>query len=121
MQPRVVIVIFAMLCAGGTFALAQQTEVPVMFGVDAEFETCAWGQITKAAAVRAGPGIGYRKIGDLKAGAGVTMFGDKGDWIGIVYGTESQQDCPPRKTDKAYDGPGKSGWVLKKYVKLIAG
>jgi hypothetical protein len=111
----------AILCGGSALVLAQKAAVPVMYGVDAEFETCGWGQISKATTVRSGPGTGYSKTGDLKAGAGVTMFGDKGDWIGIAYGSESMVDCPPRKTDKAYDGPGKSGWVLKKHVRLVAG
>ena len=121
MKLKAAIVVLAMLCTGGTLALAQQAAVPVMYGVDADFETCGWGQISKATAVRAGPGTGYLKTGEVKAGAGVTMFGEKGDWIGIAYGSDGQEDCPPRKKDKAYDGPSKSGWVQKKYLRLVAG
>ena len=91
-----------------------------MVKADGDFDTCAVGEITKASAIRAGPGIGYRKIDTLKVGDLVWMFGGKVDWVGVAYGSD-EIECSPIKKDKAYDGPGKSGWVQKKNVRLMAG
>ena len=119
-KPGPIIVMLILLCAGGTLALAQQAAVPVMVKADGDFDTCGVGEISGAVAVRAGPGIGHRKIGNLNAGARVWMFDEKDGWIGLAYGSDDIE-CSPIEKDKAYDGPGKSGWVLKKFVRLLAG
>ena len=120
MKPRDLILVVALVCAGGTFALAQQAAVPVMVRTDGDMDTCGVGTISEVTAVRAGPGIGHRQIDGLTTGARVWMFDEKDDWVGVAYGSENIE-CSPIKQDKAYDGPGKSGWVHRKFVRLIAG
>ena len=101
---------------------ASKAAVPVMVIVNPGLDTCAWGEITKAAAVRSGPGIGYPKIDALKTGTGAWLYENKGDWHGIAYGPEADEvGCLPSEKDKAYDGPGKSGWIHKKHLGEIAG
>ena len=71
-------------------------------------------------AVRAGPGTTYPMTDKLRPGTRVWMFDEQGDWIGVAYGSD-EIECSPIKQDKAYNGPGKSGWVYRKYVRLVAG
>ena len=106
---------------------AQDAGVPIMVRADGDLDTCGVGQVTglnpkgdNFLAVRAGPGASYKIRDKLSSGMRVWMFDQKGNWIGVVYGSK-EIGCPPIKRDKVYDGPGKSGWVYKKYVRLIAG
>ena len=55
-------IMVAILCGGSALVVAQKAEVPVMFGVDPEFETCSWGEITKTPDLCA-PCAGRRKSG----------------------------------------------------------
>ena len=99
---------------------AQPKAVSVTIKADGDFDTCGLGQTTAAAAGHAGPDASYNKTDTLKSGTRVWMFEEKGEWIGVAYGAD-EIECSPIKKDKAYDGPGKSGWVGKKYIKLLAG
>lgn len=107
--------------------IAEQPDVPVMVRADGDMDTCALGQVSglnpkgdNFLAVRAGPGSNNKMIDKLFTGDRVWMFDHKADWIGVAYGSD-EIECSPIKNDKVYDGPGKSGWVHKKYVQLIAG
>lgn len=101
-------------------SLAAQDAVPVMVRADGNLDTCALGETTAATAVRAGPGTSHRKTDTLEAGTRVWMFDEKDGWLGLAYGSD-EIECPPVGHDKAYDGPGRSGWVKKHRVRLLAG
>ena len=108
-------------------ALAGDLKEPVMIIADGDLDTCGVGKVTglnpkgdNFLAVRAGPGAKFKLLDKIHTDDLVWMFQDKGDWIGIVYGSDDIS-CSPVKADKPYDGPGKQGWVFKKYITLIAG
>ena len=115
---RSILVFLTILFSG--LALAQDKAIPVMIRADGDLDTCSMGKVATATEVRAGPGKAHRATGKLAAGASVWMFDERGDWIGIAYGV-AEIECSPIKKTKAYDGPGKSGWVPKKSLRLLAG
>ncbi len=115
------------LAMPGGAGRAQQPDIPVMVRADGDWDTCALGQVSglnpkgdNFLAVRSGPGSSYKMIDKLHTGDRVWMFDRKGDWIGVAYGA-AEIECSPIKKDKAYDGPGRPGWVHKKFVTLLAG
>ena len=94
---------------------------------DGDLDTCALGRVKglnprgdNFLAVRAGPGTRHKMIDKLHTGDEVWMFDRKGDWIGIAYGA-SDISCSPIKADRRYRGPGKTGWVHKAFIEVIAG
>ncbi len=112
--------------AGGP-VFAADPVVPVMEIADGDLDTCAFGNVSglnpggdNFLAVRAGPGTNYRMLDKIHTGEKVWLFSHKGDWIGIVYGVE-EVECSPVKADRPYKGPGKTGWVHKKFITLVAG
>ncbi len=115
--------------AGG--AIAQQRPVPVMYGHDPGLDACGGLGLVKGLksrgdnflSVRAGPNSGQRELDRLRNGRRVWMCDERGDWIGIVYGT-GEQECKvgsPIARKMPYPGPCRSGWVHKNFVELLAG
>ena len=101
--------------------------VPVMEIADGDFDTCAFGKVSglnprgdNFLAVRAGPGTNYKMLDKIHTNDKVWLFNEKGDWIGIVYDSE-EVSCSPVKADRPYKGPGKTGWVHRKFITLLAG
>ncbi|MDA7946167.1 MAG: SH3 domain-containing protein [Hyphomicrobiaceae bacterium] len=101
--------------------------VPVMEIADGDFDTCAFGKVSglnprgdNFLAVRAGPGTSYRMLDKIRTDDKVWLLSNKGDWIGIVYGVD-EVNCSPVKADRPYEGPGKTGWVHRKFITLLAG
>lgn len=75
-------------------------------------------------AVRSGPGSRFRMIDKLHTDQLYFDCDSQGDWVGIVYSRNPNADCgvgTPIPRRQAYRGPCKSGWVFRKYTKLIAG
>lgn len=105
---------------GATSGFAQQKPVPVMMHAWENLDTCALGEMKVATAVRTGPSTNLRNIETLKRGTRVWIFDEKPGWIGVVYGAK-RIECSPIHKDKPYDGPGESGWVPRKSVRLLAG
>jgi hypothetical protein len=108
-------------------AFAQNLTVPVMEHAEGDLDTCGLGEVTglnpagdNFLAVRTGPGSKYKMIDKLHTGDRVWMFDYKGEWIGVVYGSDSIE-CSPIRKDRPYAGPGRKGWVHKKFVRLLAG
>ena len=112
---------------GNAASRAGDLEVPVMVRADGDLDTCAFGEVTglnpkgdNFLAVRSGPGSNYAMIDKLHAKDKVWMFGLQGSWIGIVYGI-NELNCSPVARDHVYQGPGKKGWVHKKFLVILAG
>ena len=92
-----------------------------------DLDTCAYGKVDglKAdgdgfLAVRSGPGTNFNKIDELHNGDEVWLFEWKGNWIGVVYGTD-ELSCSPISADREVPYEGQKGWVHKNWVKLLAG
>jgi len=90
-------------------------------------DTCALGEVTNLKtggdgflAVRSGPGTDYEKIDEIFNGDRVWMFEQKGEWIGVAYGSDAIS-CSPVSKDQALDKPGKKGWVHANWLQIIAG
>lgn len=74
-------------------------------------------------AVKAGPGLRYRRIDKLFNGEKVYICVEAGNWYGIIY-TKIRRDCnvmTPWPRSLPYTGPCRSGWVHKRWVEVIAG
>ena len=74
-------------------------------------------------AVKAGPGLHYKRIDKLFNGEEVFLCGYKGDWFAIVY-TRTGQRCnvsKPWPKTLPYTGPCRSGWAHKRWIEVIAG
>lgn len=110
-----------------SMAFAEEPEVPVMMLAEGDLDTCGVGKVVglnpkgdNFLAVRSGPGAKFRQLDKIHTNDLVWMFQYTGDWIGVVYGSDDIS-CSPIKADKPYVGPGKKGWVFKKFITLIAG
>ena len=112
-------------------AQAGTKSVPVMIGGERDLDACGTvgivsGLNSKSAStlsVRAGPGSHFDWIDRLTSGTRVWLCDHKGHWVGIVYGPHGQ-DCgvsTPYDKRRPYTGPCASGWVLAKYISLLAG
>ena len=106
---------------------AQQLEKPIMEIPEEDWDTCAFGKVANLnpdgdnfLAVRSGPSTASEMIDKIFDGEQVWIFNDEGNWIGIVYGADNI-DCPPVQSPREYQGPGKKGWVFKKFIKMLAG
>lgn len=126
-------ILMALACSvflvGG--AVAGQLDVGVLVGGEPDFDACgAWGEVTglnpdgdNFLSVRSGPGSDYEEIDRVGPKQGLFLCDERGSWIGVVY-TRTSQDCgvsSPVARQRVYDGPCAHGWVLKKYVKFLAG
>jgi hypothetical protein len=80
-------------------------------------------------AVKSGPGLNYDRIDKLYNKSRVYVVGRRGDWFAVVYLDESTTDCSLPSQDVSfttfrgtpYTGPCRSGWVHRRWVKIIAG
>ena len=117
------------VCNGTAPASAGSESVPVMVGGSDMYDACSGvGEVTELdpngdyyLSVRTGPGTKFKEIDRLPMGAAVFLCDEKGNWHGIVY---PQGDCGVMtsiQTRQPYRGVCKSGWVYKKYIKVVAG
>jgi hypothetical protein len=80
-----------------------------------------------ALAVHTGPDDRNAHETALDEGTLVWLCEARGDWQGIVYPEGQYQDLgdcrvsSPVAQRQAYAGPCRSGWVLARYVQLVAG
>ena len=106
--------------------VAQGLDVPIYeFESDGEAANCGAGTVMglKAGgdgflAVRTGPGASYRKIGELRNGDRVTIFGAQGDWLTVLVpgGKVSPDDACQRVGPKRQLSGSGLGWVHKRWV-----
>ncbi len=112
--------------------LAAASSKAVMVGGEADFDACGGSGVVVGLdpkgdgflAVRAGPGSQYKMVEKLENGQPYFDCDQHGSWVGIVYTNNAQIDCgvgSPIAKRQPYGGPCKSGWVFKKFTKLIAG
>ncbi|MGD9866458.1 MAG: SH3 domain-containing protein [Hyphomicrobiales bacterium] len=117
----------ALLAATTGIPALAASSVPVTVRSQGDLDTCIVGQVAglnpagdNFLAVRAGPGSDYAMLDKLRGGQEVWIFEERGGWYGVAYGA-AQINCSPVARDRAYDGPGRSGWVSKRYVREVAG
>jgi hypothetical protein len=64
-------------------------------------------------------------FGELEPGSSLYLCDDSVEgWSGVVYSTNQDEDCgvsSPIFGEEMYSGPCASGWVEKKYLKVVAG
>lgn len=75
-------------------------------------------------AVRAGPSSRTAMLDKLRPNEAFFICEQRGAWLGIVYSRREGPDCGanvPVPRRKAYDGPCRSGWVFRRFVRLLAG
>ena len=113
--------------ATGAAAAGDELDVPVMMWSDGDLDTCSLGAVTgldpngdNFLAVRAGPGTGHRMLDKIHTDDEVWIFDENNGWFGVAYGAPNIS-CSPIRGNRPYDGPGSTGWVFGKYVKIIAG
>ena len=116
-------------------AAAATPDRPVRIGTVApDLDAClSQGEVTGLDAqgdnyltVRAGPGRDARDIGRLGPGHIVDVCEESGGWLGVVFGPAGrpEEDCgvgSPMPRPRRYDGPCHSGWVAKRYIRIVAG
>ncbi len=117
---------------------ATMAERPVQIGFDGpRFDACpGFGRVTNlnssgdgTLSVRSAPAGSAEEVDQLEAGRGVSMCQKIGDWFGVVYAPEPDEDegpvdCgtgSPVSSVREYEGPCRSGWVNEDYIKLFAG
>jgi hypothetical protein len=129
-----------LLAAVAALALIAPTQlragdkVPVMIPADEEiYDVCGAGATVTGLdpngdgflAVKAGPGLNFRRIDKLYNGHRVILCDSKGDWWGIVYTKKYKDDdaCIPHGSRRSfpYTGPCLSGWVHKRWLGDFAG
>lgn len=77
-------------------------------------------------AVKNAPNLKAVRVDKIYNGQNVFICQESADgkWYGIVYSNVQKLECgvtSPIEKKKEYDGPCKSGWVSKKYIKIFAG
>jgi hypothetical protein len=73
-------------------------------------------------AVKAGPGLRYKRIDKLYNGEEVYLCGYVGDWFAIVYSKEAQYCNVSGGLETEpypYTGPCRSGWAHKCWIKAV--
>ena len=126
---RLVPLLLAALVAGP--AAAQPVEVPVIeMAGDGEAATCSGSVVAGLdpqgdgfLAVRSGPGTGYGMIDRLHNGDQVAVFGARGDWLGVSYGTRRDEWpdlCANSGPARALKG-SQQGWVHRNWLRHTAG
>lgn len=130
MKHLVIVVVWACL-AGVTHAAQVRPAVPVMVGGQEPAEGCA-GTATISVRpgtrlnLRAGPGLSHPVIARLEDGQRVSVCQRRDGWVGVLV----QRDGPgPRDCQVSdagakpvpYSGPCASGWISRKYLRILAG
>jgi hypothetical protein len=108
----------ALAFAAATGLGAQSLDVPIRLPADdGQMAVCGSSVVAGLdpngdgfLAVRAGPGTGYAKIGELRNGDVVYPCDARGDWAGVLFAFP-KRGRPP--------GPG--GWVHGRWLKPLAG
>ena len=132
-MPYLQFVVLAIFCSVVPLsgALAQSSK-PVKVGGERSLDACGGVGIVVGLdpkgdnflAVRSGPGTNYKMIDKLRLGQMYFDCDVQGNWIGIVYSPSPNAACgvsSPIRKRQAYRGSCRSGWVFRKYTKLIAG
>lgn len=112
-------------------ALAQQPQVPVRAGGEADYDACGSQGVVRGLdpngdgflAVRGGPSSKHGMLDKIYNGMIVNLCDERGNWLGVVYSHETA-DCgvgTPWPRRQAYSGPCRSGWVYRKFVADYAG
>ena len=89
-----------------------------------EFSRCNSGFVTstqKFLEVRGGPGVTHPLIDSISNGRTFIACNERGDWIGIVYGSE---DCWTKlQKVRTFDLPNncRSGWISRTSAELTNG
>jgi hypothetical protein len=111
--------------AAPAFAQAPRVPVPIAGGFD--YPPCSTATIMNLSpadpflSVRAGPSPRERALARLRNGDAVFACVRRGNWFGIVFAAPGRRaDCGvdrsrPR-TERAYSGPCRSGWVHYDYI-----
>ncbi len=126
----IALIILGVYAASATVTVSKW--VPVMVGADPGMDACGgWGRVKGLdpagdgfLAVRSGPGTEYSAHARLKNGQSVFLCETRGNWEGIVFTNDKNQDCgtgSPVKKYGPYNGPCPWGWVSRKYIELLAG
>jgi hypothetical protein len=120
-----------MLAAGSVSAQdAVRPTPPLMLGGDAEYDACPSPGVVEGLnprgdgflSVRAGPSTDRREIDRLGNGVAVFICVIEGDWFGIVYPQSARCGVgSPWPRRRAYQGPCRSGWVHRRFVRQTAG
>ena len=109
-----------------------QAQTPVQIGHEAGHDACGGYGVVKGLnpngdgflAVRSGPGSRNAMIDKIHNGQKIWFCDQQGAWVGIVYSRNRQTDCQvssPVASRRPYSGPCRSGWVFRKYVRMLAG
>lgn len=77
-------------------------------------------------AVKDSPNIKAKRIDKIFNGQTVWICESSkdGNWLGVVYDSTGKKECgvtSPIEKRVPYKGPCNSGWVSKKYVKILGG
>jgi hypothetical protein len=122
--------------AGASAAAAEEARVrpvvPVMITANENSDVCGNGLVRGLdpqgdgfLAVKAGPGLGYKRIDKLYNGEQVYLCGFKGDWFAIVYTKRGDGSAcnvtTPWPRSMPYTGPCRSGWAHRRWIEVIAG
>lgn len=138
--PRIASINARALCLLAAIALAwplaaSEATVPVRIGLDdPSLDACiSQGEVFGLKpggdgflAVRAGPSKRYAMTDKLAEGRLFHMCDNSadGEWIGIVYNADGSLACEvgsPVESPRDYHGVCKSGWVNKRWVRVVAG
>lgn len=120
---------------GSPFAFGASRKDPkvrVLFNEETELDPCSLGEVVGIKtpwpkgflAVRSTPAATGAQLDRLAQGFDVLVCDGKGDWVGIVYHASASFDrCNVDETKRPgpYVGPCRSGWVNKKFIRIIAG
>jgi hypothetical protein len=105
-------------------------QVPVVIQADQDTDSCGNGVVVGLdphgdgfLAVKAGPDLGFARIDKLYNGEDVLLCGYLGNWFAVVY-TKDGRECNVMRgwlRTMPYTGPCRSGWVHRRWIKVIAG
>ena len=117
----------AILAGAAMPSFAQAPRVPVPIVGDVDYPACSTATIMNLRpadpllSVRAGPSARERVIARLRNGEAVFACVRRGNWFGIVFEHPDRRtgcgvDRSQPRTERAYSGPCRSGWVHYDYI-----